>query len=278
MGITIRLSGGLDLVMSEGPPEGGAYPTRQLQQGFRLIDHGEDLSEEAVGFGLPVVKRGLHTIFPGTAALTSQQTGSLWRIQALFTINLEERLTRGSSPSFHSRLIYVAKDFLAAIIRQSRPLRGSLTAASSRLRTSLDLRTVYEEAGFRTALEVQYAIESATGVIQVSLDACQLVGQGVTEVILMNEQGGRSFDVYCDSVGGNLTGARIGVWDRVTAPVASMMSSTRKVVFTVAGGDGARLYRGREVVGSRLAWSGFGYSFNPALGKLEYSIRIARLP
>jgi len=249
----------------------------QLQQGFRLIDHGQDLSEEAVGFGLPVVKRGSRTIFPGTVALISEQTGSLWRVEAEFTFNLEERISRGSSPSLRSRPIYIARDSLAAIIRRFRPLHGLLIAASSWLRSLLGLSTVYEEAGFRAGLNVHYAIDSATGVIQVSLDASPLMGHGVTEVIMMNEQGGYLFDVYRDSAGGNLHGARIGAWERVTAPEAWMVSSTRKVVYTVAGGDGASLYRGREVVGSRLAWSGFGYSFNPALGKLEYVIRIARV-
>jgi hypothetical protein len=264
--------------MSEGAQEGGPYATQRLQRGFRLTDQGADLSEEAVGFGLPVVKRGLHTLFPGTVALTSGQTGSVWRVQALFTFNLEERLRRGSARSLGSRSVYIAKDFLAAIIRRCRPLRGLLTAASSGLRSSLDLRTVYNKADFGAALNVQYAIETTTGVIQVSLDASQLVGQGVTEGILMNEQGGRVFDVYRDSDGRSLRGARIGAWDRVTAAEASMFSSTRKLGYTVAGGQGARLYRGREVEGSRLAWSGFGYSFSPTLGKLEYVIRIARVP
>jgi hypothetical protein len=276
--LTIPLPDGLDLVMSEGPPRGEAYATRQLQQGFRLIDRGEDLSEEAVGFGLPVVKRGSHTFFPGRVCLASERAGSLWRVEALFTFNLEERLSRGLSPSLRGRPIYVAKDLLAAIIRRSHHARGLLTAASTWLRSSLDLKTVYEQAAFRAALEVHFAIDSATGVIQVWLDASPLVEQGVTELIMMNEQGGHFFDAYRDSAGGTLGGAKIGAWERVTAPEAAMGSSTREVVYTVAGGDGARLYRGREVVGSRLAWSGFGYSFNPALGNLEYVIRIGRGP
>lgn len=278
MVVAIPLPRGLGLVMSDGPPEDGAYATRQLQHGFRLTDLGQDLSEEAVGFGLPVIKRGLRTLFPGTVALTSEHAGSLWQVQALFTFNLEERLSRGSSANLGCRPVYFAKDLSAAILRRSRPLRGLLTAASSGLRSSLGLRTVYGEAGFGAGLNVQYAIDGANGEIRVSLDASQLVGQGVTEVILMNEQGGRFFDVYRDSAGRILRGGRIGAWDRVTASEASMVSSTRRLAFTVTGGDGATLYRGREVVGSRLAWCGFGFSFNPALGKLEYVIRIAGIP
>lgn len=278
MEVTIPLPDGLGLVMSEGSQEDSAYATRRLQRGFRLMDHGEDLSEEAVGFGLPVVKRGLHTAFPGMVAVTVLPTDSLWRVQASYTFNLVERLSRGASPSLRCRPVYLTKDFLAAIMRHSRPVHGPLTAISSWLRASFGLRTVYDEAGTRAVLDVHYAIDTASGVVHVSLDASQLAGQGVTEGILMNEQGGRFFDVYHDSDGGSLRGARIGAWDRVTAAEASMVSSTRKLGYTVAGGQGARLYRGREVVGSRLAWSGFGYSFSPTLGKLEYVIRIKRVP
>ena len=42
--------------------------------------------------------------------------------------------------------------------------------------------------------------------------------------------------------------------------------------------EGARLYRGRELIGSRVAWAGFGYSFPAALGTITYELRIERLP
>lgn len=276
MEVVIPLPAGLGMVLSEGPPEDRAYATRQLQHGFRLTDHGQDLCEEAVGFGLPVIKRGWRTLFPGTLALTSEHAGSVWRVQAEFSFNLEERLSRGSSRGFDGGSIYVAKDFLAAIIRRIHPLRGVLTAISSGLRTGLGLRTVYDQAGFGAGLQVRYVVDNTNGEIQISFDASRLAGQGVTEVILMNEQGGHFFDIYRDSAGGNLRGRKIGTWDRVRASEASMVSGMRRIAFSVTGGDGARLYRGREVVGSRLAWSGFGFSFSPNLGKLEYALRIAR--
>ena len=37
-----------------------------------------------------------------------------------------------------------------------------------------------------------------------------------------------------------------------------------------------RLYRGREVVGGRLAWAGFGYSLRPGPPRFTYTLRIAR--
>jgi len=39
---------------------------------------------------------------------------------------------------------------------------------------------------------------------------------------------------------------------------------------------GARLFRGRELVSSRLAWAGFGYSFPPSIKRFVYELGIER--
>ena len=79
----------------------------------------------------------------------------------------------------------------------------------------------------------------------------------------MNEQGARCFDRYEDSDGAVLRGAGIGTWDEVGADRASFVSTGHRVAFSLAQAPGARLYRGRELVGARLSWAGFGYSLPP---------------
>ena len=94
----------------------------------------------------------------------------------------------------------------------------------------------------------------------------------------MHEQGARSFDAYHDSSGVQLQGREIGLWDEVRAREAWFESSTHRVSFKVGTMPGARLFRGRELVGSRLAWAGFGYSLPPAFGSMQHQLTISRLP
>ena len=50
-------------------PGGGPYPTSGLQKGLLLLETGQELSSEGVGFGVPVLKRGPRAVFPGSAEL-----------------------------------------------------------------------------------------------------------------------------------------------------------------------------------------------------------------
>jgi len=44
------------------------YPSCRIQKGLILVHDNKDLSEEGVGFGVPVLKFGQKTIFPGYAS------------------------------------------------------------------------------------------------------------------------------------------------------------------------------------------------------------------
>ena len=92
----------------------------------------------------------------------------------------------------------------------------------------------------------------------------------------MNEQGARSFDRYRDSDGPALAGSRIGAWHEVRGAEACFVSRAHGVSFSLQQAEGAQLYRGRELIGSRLAWSGFGYTLAPTRERFEYDVLIAR--
>ena len=82
----------------------------------------------------------------------------------------------------------------------------------------------------------------------------------------MNELGARHFDRYVDADGADLRGDEIGTWDEVTAARASFVSTRAPGGVLARAGRRARgCSRGRELIGSRLAWSGFGYSLPPTL-------------
>jgi len=275
MGIDIPLSQGLSLKIDAVHPGIDAHPTTQLQKGFLLLDQGQELAEEAIGFGVPVLKRGLQTIFPGSATLSWLQKGSTWEITTLFNVNLVEKISRSGNDILENRSLYAVKNFLAAVIRQLPMFRGLLTAISSQFRQMFNWETIYTDTGVSTEVKAFYTLEGETGKISVEIDTSGLP-PNITEVIVMNEQGARHFDRYQDTSGICLLGEEIDCWDEVTAEEAWFESSARRVTFRLGQVKGARLFRGRELVGSRLAWAGFGYSFPPSLTKLRYEMRIER--
>ena len=172
-----------------------------------------------------------------------------------------------------SRALYAAKDALAALHRRSPRLRGLLTATSLGLRRRFGWETTYREAGYHVPVPVTYSIRSADAGadipsrvsadggperhsvegelarVAVSLDLTGLGGRGFTEVVVMDELGARHFDRYEDSDGRVLRGDEIGTWDEVTAARASFVSTAHRVAFSVGQVEGARLFRGRELVG-----------------------------
>jgi hypothetical protein len=50
------------------------------------------------------------------------------------------------------------------------------------------------------------------------------------------------------------------------------------VAFSLGQAPGARLFRGRELVGARLAWVGFGYALPPTRRSFGYELTIASTP
>jgi hypothetical protein len=277
MEIEIPLFQGLSLTFCDAPPDKKTYPTASLQKGFILKDNGRELAEEAVGFGVPVLKCGLQTIFPGSVAMTFTHQDTQWNITALFKLDLQERISKADKGAVKNRFFYVAKDGLAALIRFLPILRSPLTAISGLLRRSFNWETIYTSAGFSTALKVLYTLDEEKGCVGVEIDTRNLPAQ-ITEVMVMNEQAALAFDRYQDTSGILLERHEIGCWDEVHAREAWFESTSHKVAFRLCQVKGARLFRGRELVGSRLAWAGFGYSFSPSIQSFRYELRIEKLP
>jgi hypothetical protein len=275
MGTEIPLYQGLSLKIDTAHPGIKGYPTAHLQKGFILFDQGQELAEEGVGFGVPVLQRGLQTIFPGSVELTWFQRGSTWEITARFKLNLVEKISRRGNGILENRSLYAVKNLLAAVIRRLPMFRGLLTNASSQLRQMFNWETTYAEVGFSTAVNMLTIIEAEMGKVTVEIDTSGLPPD-ITGVVVMNEQGAHHFDRYLEPSRLSLQGREIGCWDEVDAEEASFESSARQIRFGLRQVQDTRLFRGRELVGSRLAWAGFGYSFPPSIKKLRYEMRIER--
>lgn len=277
MKLSVPLGDGLCLTIADQSETTSDYPTRRLQKGLLLRDGEQDLAEEGVGFGVPILKRGAQTIFPGSVELTASRTGADWEVTAVYAMDLVERLGRPGGASLRSGPLYAIKDALAAAHRRVPALRGPLTALSAALRRVFRWSTVYERTATRARIRVRYAIDASRGRIGVRVETAGLPRE-VSEVVVMNELGAHFFDRYTDADGADLRGAAVGTWDAVTAPWARFASTTHKVAFSLARVEGARLSRGRELIGSRLAWAGFGYALAPLPGAFVYEIHVARTP
>ena len=156
-------------------------------------------------------------------------------------------------------------------------MRAPLTALSNGLREFFGWETTYEDAGFSGEIKMIYSFDEVLAGLRVEVDMASLPLKAITEVIVMNEQGAHYFDQYRNSSGIRLAGKEISCWDEVTAEEASFTSSTQRVAFSLAKVTGVRLFRGRELIGSRLAWAGFGYSIPPTAGSFDYTIRFEKL-
>lgn len=278
MKLAVPLCEGLSLAIADRATAGEDYPTRRLQKGLLLLDRGQALAEEGVGFGVPILKRGIQTVFPGGLELAERHQGPVWEVTATFEMNLVERLAKAGAGSLRSRSLYAAKNSLAALHRRVPALRGPLTATSNALRRSFGWVTTFEEAGSAATVTLTYTIRGGEGEVTVAVDLSELPSDGVSAVVVMNEQGAHHFDHYRDSDGTTLAGSEIGTWDEVTAARASFVSAGHRVAFSLGPAPGATLHRGRELIGSRVAWSGFGYSFPPTLRSFTYDLGIARIP
>jgi hypothetical protein len=276
MDISIPIAPGMDLKIADRPQERGDYATSSLPKGFLLVADGLDLAEEAVGFGFPVVKRGLQTLFPGRINLRVDHPGPIWSVRAVYTLNLVEKISRVGTKAVENRLLYGIKNFMAELIRRLPMSRGLLTAISSRLREMFHWETVYADTGFSTEVKVIYTLAEETGKVLIEIDTTSLPPE-ISEVVVMNELGAHHFDHYQDSSGASLQGRQIGCWDELYTEEAWFESRARQVAFRLSQVEGTRLFRGWELVGSRLAWAGFGYAFPPSLQRLRYVLKIERL-
>jgi hypothetical protein len=282
-----ELGSGLALAVVEMPeaadrPDPGAvgpFPTSGLQKGLLLLDEGQELSSEGVGFAVPILKRGPRAVFPGSAEITVNH-GRPRSITMTFTIDRVERLGGRRHRLFLHRPLDGAREAFALLYRRAPLLRRPLLAASNGIRWLLHVRTRFEQTTPVAVVPVTCTAGEAPGDVLVSVDLSH-VPDAVTEIVLMNELGADAFGRYVDSDGADLRGAGIGAWNQVRAATGSFLAEEGGVAFTLESdpdpaASGVRLYRGREVARGRLAWAGFGYSLRPGPPSFTYRLHIGR--
>ena len=250
---------------------GSDYASCRIQKGLSLSFGDIDLAEEGTGFGVPVLKFGHKAIFPGCARITKNIEKDKTSLTIDYDLNLWERMAV-KGKKINSRTFYEMKGFLSSLHRECPHLRKILTHASSIARRTFGIVTRFEEIPSRGIVQVLYIIRA--GNIHISVDTSRVKKYNCTGIMLMNEQGANYFDKYRDSSGLSLKGNAIGTWDETFADEASFEDTSHRLEFTLQKVAGARLFRGRELVPGRLAWSGLAYSIPPDTPNFSYNIRM----
>ena len=210
----------------------GSFPASRIQKGLVLGLGNRDLSEEGVGFGLPVFKIGSEPVFPGSWKTSTTEHNGLCLIKADFEMNLRAEMTRRGK-IINSGLVYLARDTFSKIHRKHPLFRNWISVSSRALKKRLDLEDVFTEMPNLAYVSASYLICDSRIDVKFRFPAID----GCREIIIMNEQGANCFDTYKDSDGLILKGEKIGSWDQIKAERCLFHRSNRRSdVFPEKGG------------------------------------------
>lgn len=272
---TIRLRNGLLLLFRKPVLEPRKYPSCRVQKGLIIACNSRELVEEGTGLGLPLVRFGHETIFPGDASISTQQEGNRVITRVSYDLNLiVRRSLRWGKGTIDSPRFYRIDEFFSRLHRQYPLLRGILTWASYPIKLFCGMNTSFQEVESAGSVSVTYDTDVNEGVIHISVNLSGLRKDGNTEIIIANEQGANHFDLYHDSNGMTLRSKEIGTWDETFAHQASLVDSHDSISFSINEVRGARIFRGRELVVNRLAWSGLNYVLPGHTASFAYDIKI----
>jgi len=252
----------------------GSFPASRIQKGLVLGLGNRDLSEEGVGFGLPVLKIGSEPLFPGSWRTSTTKHNGLFLIKADFEMNLRAEMARRGK-IINNGLICQARDAFSRIHREHPRFRNWISVSSRALKKRLNIEDVFSEMPNLVLVSVSYLICDFGIDVKFRFPAVD----GCTEIIILNEQGANCFNTYKDSDGLILKREEIGSWDQIKAEEASFIDPTDGLMFSLkrVEGAGARMFRGRELAAGCLAWSGLAYVLPPETEEFAYSIKLERI-
>ena len=275
---TIRLQNGLRLLFRKPGLEPWEYPSCRVQKGLIISSNSHELVEEGVGLGLPIIRFGQVVFFPGNASISTQQEGSRVINRVSYNLNLITRRSLRWGSTIDSPYCYRVDVFFSRLHRRNPALRGALTWASCPIKLLGGMNTSFREIDSAGLVSVIYDTDVAEGIIHTSINLTGLKRDGCTEIIIANEQGANHFDLYRDSNGVTLKGKEIGTWDETLARQPSLVDSRDGISFSINEVRGAQIFRGREVLTSRLAWSGLNYVLSGHTTDFSYNIKIGVAP
>lgn len=250
-------------------PGSGVYPSSKIQKGLVLALNGKDVSEEGVGFGLPVLKFGEKAVFPGSCRTELEAEMDHTTIRVDYDMNLVGRMTWVGG-RIENRAFYMLRNAQALLHRNCPWLRIGLEMAYEPLRCAFGLNVFFERVPSAGKVRAAYTVDGHALHVDLNIlkkDAC-------TEIAIMNELGANYFDYYHDSDGLILQDKAIGSWQECFAEEASFIDRKDGIAFTLKKMNGSRMFLGRELASRGLAWAGLAYMLPAGTKRFSYTIRL----
>ena len=268
--ITVRLNSRLSVrLYADSRPH--CMEIAPLQKGLVLMLDNQELVEEGIGFGVPVVKYQDKTYFSTSAEVTIRKTSSTCKLKKAYVLDAisRKKLWRASyidDGLYSSLRKRFEKPYLSH--KKSELLFNKIME----LREVAKIKTEFVKVKPRGVITVNYEIWRK--VVEVIVDFSDLTLNGCREALVLNEQGSTVFGKYSDTSGSELIGHEIGAWDAIKADQASFLSTSGQLVFSLEKIGNATLFRGWEKTRNRFSWAGLSYSLRPNHGTFDYSIRL----
>lgn len=245
--------------------------TSSLQKGLVLLLDTQELVEEGVGFGVPVVKFRDKVCFSSSAEVSLEKVGCCCILKKVFSIDTVS-VKRWRNYYVDDKLYSFCNRLFNEFYLKRRSF-SSFCNVLLELRDLAQIKTEFKKVKSKGVITVCYRCEPEA--IRVSVDFSCLDLGGCCELLVLNEQGAGSFREYFDSSGLRLFGCGIGAWGEVLAGEATLCDVRKRVSFSVERIGGSVLFRGWERTRNRFSWAGLSYSLRPIGGVFDYVIKLS---
>ncbi len=245
--------------------------TSPLQKGLVLLVDGEEVVEEGVGFGTPVVICRDRPFFSGSAETSFHQEKDYSKLRKSFTMDtISKKKFRRSFYLSDSLYRFVQRRF-HNVYTINNTLASALTPIIE-LMKSAGIETDFKKVNSIGNVLVEY--KCFPGSIEIEARFCGINKKGCKEILMLNEQGASFFRRYLDTNGVSLQDNQIGPWELTGAREVSLFNIKETTGFSLKSRPDAKLFRGREKIRNRYSWVGFCYSLPPDTSSFRYKIKL----
>ncbi len=248
------------------PLHKGLIPSKRTDQ--------VNLAEEGLGFGLPILRYKRDFYFPGSGLSSANGLVIDKNAWKRYDFNLIERGRRKQHDKVSSfswvgpRLFHRLYEF--PILR--RFITIGLEQRQRFLKREIILKTEFLRVKSRGRACVTYSIDRRNNKITVNVDLQEIDVSGLQHIYIMNELGGTLFDTYFDADGNHLKGQDIGEWNIMSSKWGVMYSEKHDIGFKVHVPQSTLAFRGREIIGDAICWSGIALRIGPDRPNVQYDI------